>query len=191
MAKPTQNGVVDVETEHESSEYSDWYVLFVQSGKEEFMAEHCQNELGEALPARFFVPKYQVMMQYAHIWEIRERVLFPGYIFIETDEIIRVQQGLWRIPYYKRMLGRDEEEIHPITVREKQRLCLLMNDDGVIEASYGYKDGERIEIAKGALVGHEAEIQRIDRHKRTATVEMELLGKSVKMNLGLELANGE
>ena len=133
----------------------------------------------------------QVMMQFAHIWEIRERVLFPGYIFIETDEIIRVQQGLWRIPYYKRMLGRDEEEIHPITVREKQRLCLLMNDDGVIEASYGYKDGERIEIAKGALVGHEAEIQRIDRHKRTATVEMELLGKCVKMNLGLELANRE
>ena len=191
MAKHTQNGVVDVEIEHESSEYSDWYVLFVQSGKEEFMAERCRNGLGEALSARFFVPKYQVMMQFAHVWEIRERVLFPGYIFIETDEIKEVQQGFWRIPYYKRMLGKDEEESHPITVREKQRLCLLMNDDGIIEASRGYKDGECVEITKGALVGHEAEIQRIDRHKRTATVELELLGKCVKMNLGLELANRE
>lgn len=180
-----------MEIEHESSEYSDWYVLFVQSGKEEFMAERCRNGLGEALSARFFVPKYQVMMQFAHVWEIRERVLFPGYIFIETDEIKEVQQGFWRIPYYKRMLGKDEEEIHPITVREKQRLCLLMNDDGIIEASRGYKDGECVEITKGALVGHEAEIQRIDRHKRTATVELELLGKCVKMNLGLELANRE
>ena len=180
-----------MEIEHESSEYSDWYVLFVQSGKEEFMAERCRNGLGEALSARFFVPKYQVMMQFAHVWEIRERVLFPGYIFIETDEIKEVQQGFWRIPYYKRMLGKDEEEIHPITVREKQRLCLLMNDDGIIEASRGYKDGECVKITKGALVGHEAEIQRIDRHKRTATVELELLGKCVKMNLGLELANRE
>lgn len=179
-----------METDHDSSDYSDWYVLFVQSGKEEFMAERCRNGLDKALYASVFVPKYQIMMQFASVWEIREHVLFPGYIFFETNEIRKIQQELWRIPYYKRMLGRDEEEIHPIFVREKQRLQSLMNSRGVIEASYGYKDGERVQITRGALVGHEAEIRRIDRHKRMATVELQLLGKSVKMNLGLELRDG-
>lgn len=190
MAKHTQNGVGDVDMDSDSSEYSDWYVLFVQSGKEEFMAERCRDGLGESLHARIFVPKYQVMMQFTSVWEIRERVLFPGYIFIETNEIREIQQGLWRIPYYKRMLGKDDDQIHAISIEEKRRLCLLMNSNGVIEASYGYKDGGQVEVTSGALVGHEAEIRRIDRHKRTATVELQLLGKSVKMNLGLELRNG-
>lgn len=64
-----------------------------------------------------------------------------------------------------------------------------MNVDNVIEASFGYKDGEIVEITKGALVGHEKEIKRIDRHKRIATVELELLGRSMKMKFGLELGN--
>ena len=190
MAKHIPNGVVNVDMNSDGSGYSDWYVLFVQAGKEEFMAIRCREGLDEALRARIFVPKYQVMMQFASVWEIRERVLFPGYVFIETNEIWEIQQGLWRIPYYKRMLGRDENEIHAISIEEKRRLCLLMNSNGVIEASYGYKDGGQVEVTSGALVGHEAEIRRIDRHKRTATVELQLLGKSVKMNLGLELRDG-
>ena len=174
----------------DGSGYSDWYVLFVQAGKEEFMAIRCREGLDEALRARIFVPKYQVMMQFASVWEIRERVLFPGYVFLETNQILEIQQGLWRIPSYKRILGKDEDEIHAITEHEKRRLCLLMNSNGVIEASYGYKDSERVEVTRGALVGHEAEIRRIDRHKKMATVELQLLGKSVKMNLGLELRDG-
>ena len=177
-------------TDLDSSDYSDWYVLFVHSGKEEFMAERCRNRLDQALYARIFVPKYQVMMQFASVWEIRERVLFPGYVFFETNEARKIQQELWRIPYYKRMLGSDEGEIHSIFVQEKRRLQSLMNSSGVIEASCGYKDGERVQSTKGALGGHEAEIRRIDRHKRMATVELQLLGKSVKMNLGLELRDG-
>lgn len=190
MAKHTQNGVGDVDMDSDSSVYSDWYVLFVQSGREEYMAEQCRQVLDDSIHARVFVPKYQVMMQFASVWEIRERELFPGYIFLETNQILEIQQVLWRIPYYKRILGKDEAEIHAITEQEKRRLCLLMNSNGVIEASYGYKDSERVEVTRGALVGHEAEIRRIDRHKRTATVELQLLGKSVKMNLGLELRDG-
>lgn len=190
MAKHTQIGVDDVDIEYDSSRYSDWYVLFVQLGREEYMAEQCRRVLDDSIHARVFVPKYQVMMQFASVWEIRERVLFPGYVFLETNQILEIQQGLWRIPSYKRILGKDEDEIHAITEHEKRRLCLLMNSNGVIEASYGYKDSEQVEVTRGALVGHEAEIRRIDRHKRMATVELQLLGKSVKMNLGLELRDG-
>ena len=152
MAKHIPNGVVNVDMNSDGSGYSDWYVLFVQAGKEEFMAIRCREELDKALRARIFVPKYQVMMQFASVWEIRERVLFPGYVFIETNEIWEIQQGLWRIPYYKRMLGRDENEIHAISIEEKRRLCSLMNSNGVIEASYGYKDGGQVEVTSGCSV---------------------------------------
>ena len=86
MAKHTQIGVDDVDIEYDSSRYSDWYVLFVQLGREEYMAEQCRRVLDDSIHARVFVPKYQVMMQFASVWEIRERILFPGYVFLETEE---------------------------------------------------------------------------------------------------------
>lgn len=169
--------------------YSDWYVLFVQSGKEEFLAKRCQSLFSDDLIARVFVPRYQTLMQMNSVWVITEHVLFPGYLFIETRDIEKVHQELRKLPYFKRLLGKDGEKTQSILSAEKERLCRLMNVDNVIEASFGYKDGEIVEITKGALVGREREIKRIDRHKRTATVELELLGRSMKMKFGLELGN--
>lgn len=169
--------------------YSDWYVLFVQSGKEEFLAKRCQSLFSDDLIARVFVPRYQTLMQLNSVWVITEHVLFPGYLFIETRDIEKVHQELRKIPYFKRLLGKDGEKTRSILSTEKERLHRLMNADDVIEASFGYKDGEIVEITKGALVGHEKEIKRIDRHKRIATVELDLLGRSMKMKLGLELGN--
>ena len=166
---------------------SNWYVLFVQTGKEDFMAARCRELISPELLTGAFVLRFQKMFQIRSAWTVKEAVLFPGYVFLETNDITSVRKELRRIPFFKSLLGRDEDQIHPIYLAEKTRLLQFLNKDHVIETSTGYKEGDHIEITAGPLVGHLAEIKRINRHKRTATVEVELAGKKVKMELGLEL----
>ena len=168
---------------------SNWYVLFVQTGKEDFMAARCRELISPELLTGAFVPRFQKMFQVRSAWTVKESVLFPGYVFLETEDITSVRKELRRIPFFKSLLGRDEDQIHPIYLSEKMRLLQFLNKDHVIETSTGYKEGDHIEITAGPLMGHLAEIKRINRHKRTATVEVELAGKKVKMELGLELGH--
>ena len=170
-------------------EESNWYVLFVQTGKEEFMATRCRELISPELLSGAFVFRVQKMFQTHSVWTVKESVLFPGYVFLETDDITGVRNELRRIPYFKSLLGRDEDQIHSISLAEQTRLLQFLNKDHVVETSSGYKEGDHIEITAGPLVGHLAEIKRINRHKRTAIVETELAGKKVKMELGLELGN--
>ena len=48
------------------------------------------------------------------------------------------------------------------------------------------KDGKSI-ITSGPLKGRECLIRRIDRHKRTAEIEIPLVDKSTRVTVGLEI----
>ena len=46
-------------------------------------------------------------------------------------------------------------------------------------------------MTKGPLQGREKMISRIDRHKRTAYLEIEMFGRTVEMKVGLEIIRKE
>ena len=170
---------------------SNWYVLYVQTGKEDSIAERCKNIIDNNILKRVFVPKYQTMIQIRSVWETRESILFPGYVFLETEDIRSVFFMLKKLPFFNVLLGKEDEMFQPISKREKARLKQFLNDEDVIATSVGYKVGEKIEIVKGPLVGHVGEIKKINRHKRLAWVEMEMCGRVVAIELGLEVLNGK
>ena len=56
-----------------------------------------------------------------------------------------------------------------------------------MELSTGIIENSQIRILEGPLVGMEGTIRKIDRHKRKAWLEIEMFGRTVEMQVGLEV----
>ena len=52
----------------------------------------------------------------------------------------------------------------------------LFGADFCVVGSIGFIEGNTIRITSGALVGLEGRIRKVNRHKREAIVEMEMMG---------------
>ena len=55
----------------------------------------------------------------------------------------------------------------------------------------GFDEDGRVVVVSGPLKDMAGTVKKIDLHKRTATVEVELLGRMVSINLGIEILQGE
>ena len=57
----------------------------------------------------------------------------------------------------------------------------------VVEMSEGVIEGDRVLVTKGPLRGHEAQIARVDRHRRLAELEVHMFGRTKRIKVGLEI----
>lgn len=84
------------------------------------------------------------------------------------------------------MIGTGKEVV-PLSESEVQLLLHLGGDDQIVETSIGVMEQDQICITRGPLMGLEGCIKKIDRHKRTAWLEIEMMGRIVETRVGLEV----
>ena len=112
--------------------------------------------------------------------------MFPGYVFVVTDDIDGFRLASRVVPRITKVLGAEDQAI-PLSEHEVELLHQLANDEYVVELSKGIKIGDRLKVTDGPLVGMEALIIKIDRHKRTATICVPMMGRVVETVVGLEV----
>ena len=61
------------------------------------------------------------------------------------------------------------------------------SENRTVEMSTGVVEGDDVIILNGPLMGHAGWIKKIDRHKRLAYLEVEMLGRTTTVKLGLEI----
>lgn len=83
------------------------------------------------------------------------------------------------------------DEIVPLVQEEIDLLMKIGTDKQLVEISSGIIENDRVQILAGPLMGMEGNIRRIDRHKRTAYLEIEMFGRTVEMKVGLEIIRKE
>ena len=64
-------------------------------------------------------------------------------------------------------------------------------EERVVKHSEGYIACNKVTITSGPLMGMEALIRRIDRHKRMAWMEIEIFGRKIEIQAGLEIISKE
>lgn len=108
--------------------------------------------------------------RYLGAWhEERERFL-PGYLFMVADKLPECIDGIF-----------------PVGDEEEKFLMKLTGGKDEIGMSYGVIRDGILEIRSGGLVGMEARIRKIDRHKRKGAVALKLHGVETVVELGLEI----
>lgn len=163
-----------------------WYVIQVRTGTEEEIQRQCENIIDKSILEKSFIPKYEQERKYQREWHTELRVLFPGYVFLVSDEKEKLFFELKRVIGLTKLLGTGET-IVPLTNEEVNFLLRLGGEEQTVEMSEGIIENDRVVVLSGPLKGNEGLIRKIDRHKRKALLEIEMFGRTVEMQVGLEV----
>lgn len=173
-----------------------YYVIQVFSGKEEETIRRMKNELGISLDSfDFFVPKRKRIIKKAGPCSIKMETLFPGYIFIESNEqdIIHLKKALYQVKTLTKLLGidtKDKEKIAYLLPDEESFLNSILgkeNPNRTVEISHiSLTEGKKIIVIDGPLKGFLGKIKKVNLHKRKVTIETELMGNIIDADLGID-----
>ena len=76
---------------------------------------------------------------------------------------------------------------YPLSQEEVELLLKLGKEEQLVAMSTGIIENDQVRILTGPLQGMEGYIRKINRHKRKAWVSIEMFGRSVDMEVGLEI----
>lgn len=178
-----------------------WYVLFVRANtehkvvsnfKKAFIQKGVPYELEVFCPeSEHFYRNKQSRKQGNHYIK---RPLFPGYVFIETNmPSNEFRSGFLDVIYnsteiIKLLRYGDSDEI-AIREEERRRFEFLFRGKRCIEHSIGVIIGDKIIIQGGGLVGMEGYIKKINRHNRTADIEVNMFNQKQIIKVALEIVS--
>ena len=169
-----------------------YYVIQVKTGKEEQAIEDILKNKPDDASFDVFAPYRKSLRKYKGVMrEVVERC-FPGYIFVETNDVQRLFKQLYFTPGFQKILGREgeTENFVPLDKDESRMIDILYsaNNNRITEISnIEVREGEMIRVLDGPLAGLETQIKKVDLHKRTVTVEYMMCGRLVTSNVGINI----
>ena len=98
----------------------------------------------------------------------------------------QLAENLRKVTGMTRLLGTGDEII-PLSQEEVELLLKLGKEEQLVAMSTGIIENDQVRILTGPLQGMEGYIRKINRHKRKAWVSIEMFGRSVDMEVGLEI----
>ena len=165
---------------------SNWYAIQVRTGSEKRICEKIIQAVDGNLYQECFVPLAEYIMKREGAYEKRIRPLFPGYLFIITDCIEQVSAQLSKISAFKRVLKSDNI-FTPIEQEEADLIAGLYDEAYLVRLSKGMIVNSKVIVLSGPFQGREGLIKKIDRHRRTGLVEMTMMGRSMQIQIPLEI----
>lgn len=176
-----------------------WYVIQVETGKEpracEFIRYACElaDEAGlegESVLQECFCPTYQHKRKVRGQWVEQETLLLPGYVIAVTHDPWKLSHTLRAVPGFTKLLTMGETFI-PLSTDDRQWIeRWTTQGNRSIPMSFGYKEGDKVVVTEGPLVGHEAMIIRVNRRKRVAHLEIHAGQLTIHTTVGLEVLPG-
>lgn len=165
---------------------SDWYALQVRAGDEEAVVEDCRHLFRPDMGEEIFVIKKKREIRENGNWWTLSSVLFPGYVFVKTEDQAYLCRVLAPLGAVKRILTAGSD-IAPLGRDEVALLEELGGEDHLIDISIGYKDEADVHILSGPLAGKRNLVRKIIRNKRVAKIETGRFGREKTMWVGLRL----
>lgn len=164
-----------------------WCVVHVRDGGEEHTEDFVAGLLPENIYARCFHLIRSRRKKYEGQWQTVYEDLFPGYVFIDTDQPDMVYKELKKTPKPK-LLFSDDEYVSALEKHESDFIEKLADENGRIGISTVRigTDG-KIHYLSGPLSGMGNMVRRVNLHKRIAEIEAEVMGRKRILYLGIEI----
>ena len=166
-----------------------WYVVQVKSGEEQEMRALLDKLRSDGAYGECFVPLFEDVKRSGGKCRIGFRKLFPGYVFVETDDPDRLFEVLRGVADFTKLLGAVEDDGTKVFVpigKDDEDFMKTLFDEGIMHVSYVHvaKNG-RIDRIAGPLAHYRNHITKLELRHRMAVVEAEMFGKRRKVKFGL------
>ena len=124
-------------------------------------------------------------------WEDEERPLFPGYVFVYAHRPLRYAE-LCKDANVLRPLAYDTEGKEPYLNENDRRFAeLLLRTDGLVGALDAIEEGSYVRISEGALRAINGRVTKVDKRKRLARVDIDMLGDTRSVWLAFRLLEND
>lgn len=165
----------------------DWYVICVESNYEDYVRNRIEYILRDIdIEYSLVIPKRELLERKKGNNKRVLKCLFPGYIFVNTSQIIDFYYQVKIIPSIRNFLMSDGVFLK-VEEEEIVQILLLLNHDGVAVFSEGHYVGKRVIIERGPLSDGIHKIIKIDKRKKRAKIEVQLGNKVIYVQLGLDI----
>lgn len=167
-----------------------WFIFYVQSGKEIFLRDMI-NSRGDL---EAFIPMMERKYKIKGVFQIIVKPMFPGYIFLKTNENQSFIEQLFqeyrmKLKGFKKLLKHDEEGTIVLYQEEIRFLDEILDEECILRMSRGVIRNNIIIIEEGPLKGLEKNIKKIDRHTCLAKLYVQILHKEVITGLEITSKN--
>lgn len=178
-----------------------WYVLYVRTNTEHKVVNSFQRayiQKGVAYDLEVFCPEserfYKDKQTKTFGKQFTKRPLFPGYVFVETNMPSKefrnaFYEVIWNSADIIKLLRYGDSDEIALSLEERCRFEYLMKGKRCIEHSIGFIVGDRIVVQAGGLIGMEGHIIKINRHNRTADVEIQMFNQKISIKVALEIVS--
>lgn len=165
-----------------------WYVIQTTTGQEEILVEMIGKMIFPKLYEDCFYIKRECAIKQKDSWEICQKALFPGYVFIDTDFPKELYYELKNVPKLTKLLKNEEEVFLKVEEEEQRFLENIQSEGHLVRRSLVKLDEEKQIVAAEGAVGRYFEYiikQRI--RKRYVLIRQQFLGKDREIILGIRL----
>lgn len=169
-----------------------WYVVKVQSGREESIKEAIERRVRIEGLEEFFgqivIPVEKVAEMRGGKRVVRERKLYPGYLMVEVEFNDRILYLFRETAGVGDFVGAGLNRAPtPMTTREVERMLHKVHPgEQAAEVKVGKPPvdrGDRVKVKDGTFAGMEGEVKEILEAKNQVRVELIIFGRPVPVDL--------
>lgn len=182
-----------------------WYIVQTQAGMELAMCQAIQRACegvmavdphlpqnyedldieGTPLLQECFVPMFVHRLKLKGEWVDLEKPLLPGYLITVTTDPVTLHHRLRTVRAFSRLL-RMGETIVPLRDDERAWLEEATNPaKRTVPISIAYREGDKLVVTYGPLMGHEDMVKHVNRKKCLAQLELHVGVTRVTTTVGL------
>jgi transcription antitermination factor NusG len=182
MNTPTVEWPGALAEETESAEEAKWYAVWTHS--------HCEQLVHDQLAAKgfdLFFPKINVWSRRGGLRHLIGVPLFPSYLFVRRamDKLSHIE--ILKARGVARILGERWDRLAVIPDEEIETIACVLANGASAQAHPYLREGERVRITRGPLADVEGILLRVKPDKGLLVVSIDLLQRSVAVEVDCTL----
>lgn len=171
------------------TEMMDWYAIRVQNNKERSVLEKLHTEvkysnLGSKL-GRTIIPTEKTMVVKNGKKVLKEKIVYPGYIFIETSATGELTNLLKSINGAAGFVRTRSGDISPMRSDEVKKILVEQEETNNKDFTLVYVMNEEVEIIDGAFASFKGIISNIELDREKVQVQVSIFGRPTKVDLSM------
>jgi len=168
-----------------------WYVVKVQSGREESIREAIERRFRieglEEYFSKIIIPVEKTAEMRNGKRVVKERKLYPGYLMVEVEYNDRILYLFRETSGVGDFVGGSLQHAPPpMTDREVERMLGRQGDKEdvkIVHHKPKYDRGDRVKVKEGTFAGMEGEVKELIEAKGQVRVELTIFGRPVPVEL--------
>lgn len=149
-----------------------WYPLKVREGSEESTCARLLRLVPHDVLIDCFALVKERWFKRAGVWELQRATAYRGYAFAVTADPSGLYKALSRLSVQAELAGADGRSWMPLAPDAQEWFERCMDGEHILRSSTAVIVDGVLHVQEGPLVGQEARIRKVDRHRRRCDVSL-------------------